>query len=138
MKHASAVNADTNGAVQLPNSSVVANANVVAGAAIDGYVQGATVDLQAYVQNAQTGAWSWVTETTTLTDASGAYNFTLNDATISKAIADAQALNPNYVRVIIEGGGYDQNTGQQVGSIVAGASMQSVAPGASEIGRAHV
>jgi hypothetical protein len=26
---------------------------------------------------------------------------------------------PNYVRVIIEGGGYDANTGQQVGQMIS-------------------
>jgi hypothetical protein len=80
------------------------------GAAIDGYVQGATVDFQ--IKNA---AGVWTTVAQTLTKADGTYNFS--------------TLKPEYAqfqqRIVIEAGGYDANTGQQIGQVVSTASAST-------------
>ena len=95
----------------------------IAGAAIDGLIQGATVNLQALVNG------KWVTELQTTTDATGSYGFDLTKAAITNAAAVAEinaakAISASNIRVVIEAGGYDQNTGQQVGQLVAGATVQ--------------
>ena len=97
----------------------------IAGAAIDGLIQGATVDLQAFING------QWKTELQTTTDASGAYGFDLTKAAITNAAAVAEinaakALSASNIRVVVEAGGYDQNTGQQVGQLVAGANIQTL------------
>ncbi|WP_281814366.1 VCBS domain-containing protein [Limnohabitans sp. MORI2] len=95
----SAVSVVTGGS-QLPPAVQLA----FSGAAIDGYVQGATVNYQVKVNGV------WTTVATTVTDAKGGYSFTGLDASYATG------------RVVIAGGGYDANTGQQVGEFISNAS----------------
>ena len=95
----SAVSVVTGGG-QLPPAVQLA----FSGAAIDGYVQGATVNYQVKVNGV------WTTVATTVTDAKGGYSFTGLDASYATG------------RVVIAGGGYDANTGQQVGEFISNAS----------------
>ena len=73
----------------------------------------------------------WKTELQTTTDATGSYGFDLTKAAITNAAAVAEinaakALSASNIRVVIEAGGYDQNTGQQVGQLIAGATVQTL------------
>ncbi len=77
------------------------------GAAIDGYVQGATVNYQVKVDGV------WTTVATTVTDAQGEYKFV--------GLKEEWSAG----RVVIEAGGYDANTGQQVGAFISNAKASA-------------